>query len=245
MAQPRAHLSRAPLVEALLDFKVEPRADIQPGDFIPLANELDPQFPQRARTTAGEVQFGPGPDGIPVAAAHGQRTGELLRSEDGKVVQLRTDGFTFSKMRPYSSWAELAPEAIALWARYLDVARPVALRRLAVRYINALELPLANLDQYLTTPPAAPPPTPRLLKEFLSRVVVWDQETAATAIITLVIPPMMVANQMGLILDIDVFSEANLILDPSANRGRLDQLRTLKNDIFFASLTDAAVAQFE
>ncbi|MGH9392729.1 MAG: hypothetical protein ACRD1E_01040 [Terriglobales bacterium] len=55
MAQPCAHLSRAPIAEAILDFRVEPRADITPGDFDALAQELHQRYPEQSAIVAGEL----------------------------------------------------------------------------------------------------------------------------------------------------------------------------------------------
>jgi len=244
MAQRRAHLSRAPIAEAILDFRVKPRDDLQPAEFGVLAEKLRAVYPTQGRTTLGELDIAVGPDGMPATHVRGEVSGWLLRSEDGRVVQFRRDGYTFSKLRPYTSWEEIEPEAIAHWEEYCAIARPLALTRLAVRYINAMDLPRARLDRYLTAPPVAAPLTPQVLHEFLTRVVVWDLETEATAIITQALTAAAAEDQMRLLLDIDAFREGALPLDAAACSAGLGKLRELKNRIFFANLTETAVENF-
>jgi hypothetical protein len=58
------------------------------------------------------------------------------------VFQARLNGFTFSRLPPYVDWESFRTEARRLWDLYRAVANPIAPTRIAVRYINRLDLPL-------------------------------------------------------------------------------------------------------
>jgi uncharacterized protein (TIGR04255 family) len=67
-------------------------------------------------------------------------------SDEKTIVQFRVDGFTFNRLRPYTSWTELFPQALDLWHLYSRVSRPEVITRLAVRYINRIPLPAGVTD---------------------------------------------------------------------------------------------------
>ncbi len=39
------------------------------------------------------------------------------------VAQFRRDGFTFNRLRPYTKWEEIRPEALRLWQLYTAKAK--------------------------------------------------------------------------------------------------------------------------
>ena len=71
-----------------------------------------------------------------------------------EIAQFRVDGFTFSKIAPYTTWGEVSSEALRLWKVYVEVAKPRQVSRVAVRYINRMRLPnVKDLGEYLEAPP--------------------------------------------------------------------------------------------
>ena len=67
----------------------------------------------------------------------------FLRSQDDlTVAQFRADGFTMNRLKPYTGWAMLLPQVLDLWDAYVTVAQPAHVARVALRYINRLDLSL-------------------------------------------------------------------------------------------------------
>ncbi|HVA90620.1 MAG TPA: TIGR04255 family protein, partial [Chloroflexota bacterium] len=112
---------------------------------------------------------------------------------------------------------------------------------IGVRYINQLELPAGELSDLLTAPPVVPPPVAQNLREFLSRVVVWDAGRGATAIITQALGTPLAADRVRVLLDIDVFREGAFNPQSEELAQLFQPLHNLKNEIFFASLKEKAV----
>lgn len=244
MAKRRKHLNHAPIAEAILDFAVEPRPDLELQQLKSVAETLVSRFPAQSAIQSGTVGLLHGPDIGTQPWLRQQPSGFLLRSEQGTVAQMRLDGFTYSKLAPYTTWQEIADEAIELWAKYVRAASPLRLTRLATRYINDMRLPQGQPSQYLTNPPKLARAIPQVAREFLSRVVIWDQQLGISGIVTQAMGPQSQTESLRLILDVDVFREAELTIELSACRQVLDSLRKLKNEIFFASLTEKAVEHF-
>jgi uncharacterized protein (TIGR04255 family) len=163
-----------------------------------------------------------------------------------EVAQFRVDGFTFSKLEPYTTWEEVFAEALRLWAIYRRLAEPAQVSRLAVRYINRLQLTgMTDIGQYLEAPPALPAPMPQRLREFLTRVYVVDDRTDASAVIVQALEPPEGPNMASVLLDIDAFCQVSLPPDDPSLPEIFEQLRSLKNDIFYASITETTAEKYQ
>jgi uncharacterized protein (TIGR04255 family) len=172
--------------------------------------------------------------------------GHLFHTPDDLYrVQLRLDGFTMNRLRPYSDWDEVLERTREGWEEYLLVANPSAVTRIAVRYINRFELDLpVDLEEYLVSAPELPPAVPQALSSFLWRWVVRDEETGISCNLSQASEPVSNAQAVGILVDVDCYTVESL--DPRDDRvfERLGQLRALKNRIFFGSLTPRALELF-
>lgn len=132
------HLGKAPIVEAVIDFRVKLSADFKLEVFHPLRTHLAEEYPgfeeQQIIEQIIKQEPGQGPEfSTRLSGIHGHR----LISKDGKnVVQLRRDGFTFSRLNPYTNWEDVFGQAWRLWEMYVETAKPLEVSRLAARYIN-------------------------------------------------------------------------------------------------------------
>lgn len=170
----------------------------------------------------------------------------MFTSADGRqIVQARLDGFTFNRLRPYKEWESFRDEARALWERYCEIARPEVVSRVALRFINKIEmpLPLRDFKEYILTIPEVAPGLPQGLSGFLMRLVIPDEHSDSIAIITETIEPPQ-GDRLPLILDIDVFRERAFAPHEEGIWEAFEHLRTLKNEIFFKSITDRAKGLF-
>jgi uncharacterized protein (TIGR04255 family) len=245
MAQPR-HLQRAPITEAIIDFRVKARKDLDPQAFLSLRAELAGVFPEVEERRGVETTFQ-----LVVSEGLTPQTRDLglhavfYKSADAKnVAQFRVDGFTFNRLKPYTSWAQILPLALWLWRRYAETARPELVTRIALRYINHIRLPstLRSFETYLTAPPRIPRELPQTISGFLSRVVLHDVQAELAATLTQALEGDLTTTTSTVILDIDAYRVADL---QPADRGIDDTLRALhdfKNRIFFSSVTEETVS---
>jgi uncharacterized protein (TIGR04255 family) len=167
--------------------------------------------------------------------------GVRYEREDGsEVVQLRRNGLTYNILKNYPGWEALKEMARHQWQGFLAVSGPVNVSRLAVRYINAINIPVgADYDEYLTTGPRVPKLVPPIVVSFLQRVVVPFEQVSAHAIITQTLEMPTPAA-----LDIDVFAECSLEGASADIWSRLEQLRNIANRIFFSSLTEKMLESY-
>jgi uncharacterized protein (TIGR04255 family) len=205
-------------------------------------------YPTKEVRTAwtDQVEFKSGAQ--PVTHAVGKPDGYLFRSADGKrVVQARNDGFTFSRLKPYQDWASLSNEARWLWEQYVELVKPRKVTRVAVRYLNRVELPtpFEHFKEYVLTVPEIAPELPQGLASFFFRVVIPDDASPSVAIVTETIENESTGEgKLPLIFDIDVvrtgtFSTASEKLWPI-----FEELRDFKNRVFHRSFTEKAKEMF-
>jgi uncharacterized protein (TIGR04255 family) len=229
----------APIIEAVIDFRVLPNADI---DFTALEHATRKVFLKDFPVVAKQIQNqfllqgGENPTANPILSSPGLR----FTSEDNKeILQLKTDGFTYSKLAPYDTWKSFKGNAEKLWSIYQDITKPQYITRTAVRFINKFDLPNSKLElsKYLNIFPQLPDSSS--MNGFSMQIVQNQPDLNSTLIITQAsIPsPEGKSDTISILLDFDLFNEEKRELDDNI-WVLLDKLRLRKNEIFENSITD-------
>lgn len=237
---------RAPILEALLDIRVTLPPHVELDRLATVQVRCGDRYPQRRERIMWEAQWTVKGSSMDSAAAKGGPDGYLFTSENGQqLFQARLDGFTFNRLRPYDRWESFRDEAMELWKHYLEVAQPESVSRIALRYINELNLPLPIRDfkDYVLTTPEIAPEMSQGLRTFFMRLELPDPESEMVAIITETMKPPQV-DVLPLIFDIDVFHEQTLDPHNAHIWETFEHLREFKNRIFFNSVTDKAKELF-
>jgi uncharacterized protein (TIGR04255 family) len=237
---------KAPIVEALFDIRALLPESVTLDTLATFQERLAGKYPSKQVRSTWTAQLQVKAEG-PVAKGSGGPIGYMFKSADGKqIVQARKDGYSFSRLSPYTHWAAFSEEALTLWGKFVALAKPDKVQRVALRYINRMELPLpVELKDYVLTAPEIAPQLPQQLLSFFLRLVVPDETSQALAIITETTEDHETSpNQLPLILDIDVYREGTFATEVSKLRPVFEQLRDLKNRVFFGSLTERAKELF-
>jgi uncharacterized protein (TIGR04255 family) len=238
MARVREHLRNAPIEEAVIDFRVLRQEHVSHETFDGLGSLIGLHYQKAGSIQSIQARFGV-VDGKAMDPSHMQTILGWRYQTQAEVAQFRVDGFTFSKIKPYTTWEDVSGEAFRLWKVYLDLAKPREVSRVAVRYINRMRLPdVKDLGAYLVAPPQLPAPISQTIREFLTRVYVHDENRSASAVIVQALEAPLDPNTISLFLDIDAFREINESPNDPQLRSVFEQLRQLKNDIFFATITE-------
>jgi uncharacterized protein (TIGR04255 family) len=239
---------KAPITEALIDIRVQLPDTVTLENLEAPHSLIQSDYPKKKtrRKWQGEVQFKE--DSAPVATSKDLGIdGYFFTSEDDKqVVQFRLDGFTFSRLRPYQQWSHLRDEAKRLWEVYTVQVSPITVDRLAVRYINSIEIPSKrfDLEVYFTSPPDIPKGLPCLIEHFFTRVLIQFPEKGAKAFVTQTISKSSDPLITPIILDIDAFVEATFKPDSESIWSTFETLRDLKDQVFFSSVTEKSKELF-
>jgi uncharacterized protein (TIGR04255 family) len=245
MARLREHLSNAPIVEAIIDFRVPRLEQVTPDVFSNLEASIGEQYARKSEVRLFQGYFGVDNGRLRDPSQTQIDLGWRYQTEH-EVAQFRVDGFTFSKLEPYTTWERVFAEAYRLWEIYRRLAAPTQVSRVAVRYINRMRLTgTGDIGQYLEAPPTLPTPMPQRLREFLTRVYVVDDRTDASAIIVQALEPPVDPNTALVLLDIDAFRQVSLLPDDPSLPEIFEQLRRLKNNIFYASITETTAEMYQ
>ncbi|MGI8979307.1 MAG: TIGR04255 family protein [Pirellulaceae bacterium] len=237
-------LSRAPIVEGLIDIRVEKSAAVSVQVLKNAADELAEEFPSRKerRIWMGQISLSQAAAASISTSAEGP-DGIILHTADEKwVAQFRLDGFTFSRLNPYTNWDELRAKAAELWAKYQAAAQPSKIVRVATRFINRIPLPPGeSFEKTFSTTFSLSPELPQAVAGFLLRVVIPFEQEQAVAIVT----QSLEGGGTECLFDLDVFAEQPEGFSSEAAWDRLESLRDLKNRLFFGSLTPEALEGFK
>ena len=202
-------LSKAPIIEALIDIRVKVKEDLPVEQFNSIYDSISGRYPDKKERHKweGKLEFKRGE--TPISTTAETIDGYIFTSVDKRqILQTRLDGFIFSRLKPYETWEHLRNEASGLWKKYKEVTSP-EITRVALRYINKMEIPLPIMDfgDYLTAAPIVPEGLPQGVSSFLTRIVIHEPKMDASAIITQALEQIVNPNILPLILDIDVFKQ--------------------------------------
>jgi uncharacterized protein (TIGR04255 family) len=178
-----------------------------------------------------------------------QQDGFVMRSDtDNLMIQVRLDGFTANKLAPYATWETLRSQTLEMWQRYVRVASPMKVTRLAVRYTNRIEVPVGtDFKDHILTVPEIAPGIPQDLPEYFMRLVI-PHPTGMTAIVSEASLPSTTGEEAAaaMLFDIDVFRMTDMAADDqNVIWSILEELRRYKNVIFFNSITPKQMESYK
>ena len=238
-------LKNPPIIEGLLDLQF----DLEPSMLsrIESLGVCLPDYPNKAPkiAVAGNVQLGD--SGASFSHDRNVVGYQFWNNDKTRVFQARLNGITLSFLKPYTRFEDLEAEARRLWGLFCSrLERPIV-KRVALRYINHIDLPLPFEDfrELIKTFPEIPPAIPQGIAEFFMRLVIPDPDSSCTAIVTEVMEKQTRARStIPLLLDIDVFQVPK---DNHDDRlwAIVQELREYKNRIFFNSVTPRLMKVFD
>jgi uncharacterized protein (TIGR04255 family) len=246
-------LRNPPIVEAVLDFDCDP-----PSGFDLAAREEAARMRFADRYPKSRKQFLQGfriearQNEMPSTSTHhGLQALQFLQEDEKQLVQVRAQGFSFNRLAPYSHLENYLPEIERSWRAYVDLASPVQLRMMRLRYINRILLPFSQginlgeyLNEYLNVSPRMIDQERLRLTGFLTQQLFFEVDTSHEG--SLVLTGQAPENdRLPIILDITVAAPVDA--DPSdwaKMRQTIDSLRALKNWVFFTSLAPKCIELF-
>lgn len=244
-------LRNAPISEAVLDIDCD-----MPPNFNLAGLEADARklfaepYPQFRAQFLQEAQIEQRPNEPPVMSARqGLQSLQFFKADHLQLVQVRQNGFSFNRLAPYSSLDAYLPEIHRSWELFRELANPLRVRRIALRYINRILLPLTagrvELDEYLKIGPRLPDEKGLTLGGFLNQHSAL--ETATGNIVNTILTSQPVENSfLPLIFDIEA---VRLVQAESNDWDQIDSvvksLRSLKNRVFRNTLSQQCLKLFQ
>lgn len=233
------HFPNAPITEAIIDFRATLPPESNLERLLEMQKSIIARYPGKRERNSWQAEFSLDAKGSKFGSVTKPDGFFYLSPDEKQIVQARLDGFTFSRMKPYHSWKEFLAEAKELWGLYEATAKPQQITRIAVRYVNRIELPGATieLDEWLNTYPSTAPGIPQALAAFFMRLVLPWPDVGALAVVNMALDPRRdKPDALPVILDIDVFRESVFTGDFGEVWPLLEKLRDIKNQVFFSSV---------
>ncbi len=231
---------KAPIREAIFDIRIKKLEGKTIEDFQHFFDKLNDQFASMRKINNLEGTFTFGNNRIDeTQQIFG---GVILSSEkNDRQVQFRIDGFSLNYLPVYSNWETFSNEAKSLWQIYRDNFPTIKVERIALRYINRIDIPLPfeKFDEYVSLIPPIPNVLPQIYKSFFTQINVPLEKIDCAAIISTTIQTQT-EKHIPYILDIDVFQ-----MTTEVNFEDFDYLRQIKNEIFESCVTDKARQLFK
>lgn len=244
-------LTNPPIVEAVLDLE----CDLPPGQLIadleaPARDCFCDLYPKFKTISLHEHQFQATPnEPSQVSSKHAVHGFQFLQEDESQLVQVRSQGFSFNRLAPYTSFDDYLPEIERTWRLYMQLARPVQVRMIRLRNINRILLPLTeglvDLDDYLQIAPRLPDEDNMKFSSFLNQYVALETDTGLQAN-TVLASQAVQENNLPVIFDNGVISGSRG--DPEDwpwIASTIDALRGLKNRIFRRTLTEPCLNLFQ
>ncbi len=242
MSRPQKRYKSAPIIEAVIEIRVNPVESLKPESLNGLVSSLRSQFPKVTGMHRVEMGFAieEGKD-LNFKSQHAPFGVRLAKADESRVMQIRRDGFAYSHLEPYTDWATFRGEAYPLWQEYRRVAHEGQLTRCGLRYINRVDVPgdPVEIKDYFELYPEIPE---KLTNQDVDGMVVNltmpqpDIECGATITQALVSPAKK--GHISFLLDIDLFRENISAWSDADVWAYFDKLRDRKNEIFEGCITD-------
>ncbi|MFE1744384.1 TIGR04255 family protein [Coleofasciculus sp. H7-2] len=237
--QARKHYSRAPITEAVIDLRVQLPEEVKLDTLAQVYLTIQTDYPIREDMFVVEGLMIAGAS-VGATASQTQIGYRFSSSNQKQIFQARLDGFSFSQLAPYDSWETFREQAHRLWSIYRSLTNPKAIARIAVRYINRLDipLPLNDFKDYLRTVPEVSPDLPQGLSGYFMQLQIPQHDLEAMLVLNQAIVPPPAPDVVSVLLDIDVFRERDIPNDQVGLWNYLEQLHIRTDQVFEACITD-------
>jgi uncharacterized protein (TIGR04255 family) len=246
-----ATLPNAPIVEAALGIQARAESPWEAPTVSQKIKATLPEYPKVASHNQFVQAIKLEPNKAPETTTQDLGwNGFRIQSEvKPHIAQLNRDGFLFSRLHPYETWESFIREALRLWQIYVEMARPTQVQRISLRYINRIDLPpkVMEFEDYIQPAPQPPQNMNVPFYGFLHQdmLAVPGRDYSINIIRTIQQPVDPATHGLGLILDITVMTTQPFPLESEALHKRLPEVRWLKNEVFYGSITQKALNSFK
>lgn len=235
--------SKAPIQEAIIDIRVRLSPDFTAAQLEAVGVNLVTDYAEKQNLIGGEFRVELS-EKQPESSVSSKHIGFRYTSTDKRyVLQTRLDGFTLSVLPPYDTWATFREEALRLWTLYRQVTNPEVIR-IAVRYINRLDLPLnlpdsrVELRSFLRTFPEVSSDIPFDINDYFMQLQMSVPDLPGKLILSETIVPPPNPETISIILDNDLFCEENIPQTEKEIWELFERMREYKNKLFVACITE-------
>jgi uncharacterized protein (TIGR04255 family) len=243
----RQWYKRPPVLEAVIDIQVEPRAGTTLDTLRNVYSGEETAYPIREEMAWVESTLTLEGSQSTSAATQTPFGYRIVTQTRDKIIQVRLNGIASSRLQPYSSWEDNLKEAKHFWNKYREAVRPEVITRFAVRYINRIRLPgsAVDLTEYFRVRPELPSEMPHNVNNFVLRMEIPQPDLPrGMLVLNQGMVPDAETGGVAFLLDLDVFQTLRMSADSDELWDRIEKLHERENTLFEQSVTDQTRALF-
>lgn len=241
-------LENPPVVVAICQIKFD-EGSVTIEDFLPFDTNLRRLLPNRNDKIATSISIKnntPIPLGkVPINGySDAKVAGYLYFSKDQKEkFEISTDGITYTSEVEYSGWDNFKATVIKYLELFKPILEKITIKRTSIRFVNQFEIEeFDDPAEYFNTVISSidnKEHLPYPLLKYGFRMTV-DVKEGVYSIINQNVDKR--TDNFIYIFDIDVLNRSNLLYTSEAIGDVLEDLRAIKNNIFFSNITDKTIA---
>jgi uncharacterized protein (TIGR04255 family) len=246
----RREYKSPPVEEAICDFQFAPGQEWDFALQIQLLDRFRPEYTgkvRRQQLTQTTLTVVPDQDESTFTFKQGPSRLQYTNTDATRIVAVGKDGLSVHVLRPYEQWEQF--RARIRWALdvYREVVRPSGIRRISLRYINRIVLPVAGLDLdiYFSRAPKITAPDMQF-RNVLTRTEAAYPDEQGTLVATFASLPDL-PGRAAFMLDNDVIREwredSPLLLDEAI--AQADNLKERSTYAFESMITDKTREVFD
>ncbi|MFH1857210.1 MAG: TIGR04255 family protein [Candidatus Omnitrophota bacterium] len=241
------HLSKAPIVEAVIDIRITPKNILDEHAAFPFFKERLSDYSKQENMNAKSLQIEVGKErNAPVVKDLGFVGTKVSSTSEPYIAQFYKEAFIFSRLSPYNEWKIFMAEAIRLWGLYCELVEPEEILRIGVRFINKIDVieSQIELSNYYENAPDSIKNTVWPILNYMHKDTYQPTPIYIVNIIKTVkhISDKSIA---GLILDIDVIMNKKFGNDLKKITDHLIYMKWLKNKAFFNSIKPNIIERYK
>ena len=238
------NLAKPPVVTAIFQIKFD-REAVRVEDFLKCDGALKRLFPRRNENIESSLSFSPSTK-IPLGKAHvsgvtdTRRVGYVYFTTDQKEkLTLSETDITYTTENSYEGWGMFKDFVLNMLSIIQPVMENVTIRRTSIRFINQFNFVVFDDPTlYFNTLITSSKNEGNLLYPLMKYgfKLTYDIEENVYSIVNQNVEHL--PDKFAYIFDIDVLNRNNLIFEINSISDILEQLRNIKNEIFFENVTE-------
>lgn len=242
------YLDGAPITEAVIAVGFERADSFDQSATESFAKEIAAKFNAEVEQLVTlETSFGFS-EGKPDLQQRQVNRGCKLTFDDGRyVVQCLPDMLALSRLQKYEGGEKFIQKFEEIWDAYCTYLRPQKIKRIGMRYINQFQCTRTQYAQFFNITPGM-----NLgdmgIRTISSVHTIYSKKLDCSAIIRtqeVGEADWIDSTNLNIILDVDAFrSLDSSVFHFGEVKACLNQVRTMKNEIFFMNLTEDGAKHF-
>ena len=197
-----------PVVEALCEIYFhESKWDVTlPGLFF---EKVRGNYPKKRESEQIGVQVSISKEAQASQVQRGKRRIKFIKEDGSRLIQLEDNLLVINQLRPYPRFEDWRPVVGEMLKHYSEIAQPKGIRRIGVRYINRIIIPIVKfkMEDYFNLYPEVPESLGAIHGRFMMRLEISPKHEGHRLMVTFGTAPPESPRTSAEMLDIyDIFT---------------------------------------